>query len=557
MKLDVINKQLERTVIFAPVIVSLLVSPGSAIDPINLPKLVLLGFLAPISLVLGITTVVKSKNGFSRTLLVSILLFVVCLSLVLAIHGGDLAFHFYGTPARNTGFLAYLSLSMLLFAAAAAASADLIQKYSITLIGLGTMMAVYGIAQWQGLDFFTYVNIYGSDVFGTFGNPNFHSAFMGVVASVSMTWTLFSSLNLRVKTILLSITALSITNVFLSSDQGYLNFLAGITAALVIFLFSKGKQIAAWCVLGASGLGAMLLVFGIFNSGPLASLVYKSSLQARGFYWRAAINMMQENPFFGVGLDNFGDWYRRSRTQASAEFNPGLVADTAHSIPLDIGASGGFPLVILYFLILGLVVVSIIKVVRRNAGFNVAFASIVAAWVAYQAQSVISINQLGLGVWGWSLTGLLIGYEFKTRILKPHEAGKSLKKREQMKEELSPATLLVPFMVGIIGLMVSVPPYLAANKYYAALQSGDGTILQQSAYLKPYDRTRFLFTAQIFVENKLDSQAIQVLSDATKIYPDSFELWQRWSLIPSATPEQVLKAKSEMKRLDPFNPDLK
>jgi hypothetical protein len=58
-------------------------------------------------------------------------------------------------------------------------------------------------------------------------------------------------------------------------------------------------------------------------------------------------------------------------------------------------------------------------------------------------------------------------------------------------------------------------------------------------------------------ENKLEEKAIQILSDASKLYPDSFEIWQRWSGIPSATPAQIAKAKAEMKRLDPFNPDLK
>ena len=98
---------------------------------------------------------------------------------------------------------------------------------------------------------------------------------------------------------------------------------------------------------------------------------------------------------------------------------------------------------------------------------------------------------------------------------------------------------------------------MAANKYYKALQSGDGTVLQQSAYLKPYDRIRFLYTAQILASNNLEANAIEVLRDASIIYPDSFDLWQQWSAIPSATPAQIAKAKSEMKRLDPFNPALK
>jgi len=557
MQSSATNKLLGTYVIVIASLVTLFVSPWNSIDPINLPKLVLLGFLSPIAVVLAVIKIGKSRGAFSRPLFVHLLLFAMYLILILIINAGDFAFHFYGTPGRNSGFLAYLSFLFLLFAAAAAASAELIRKYSIALISTGLILALYGLAQWQGLDFFAYTNAYGSDVFGTFGNPNFQSAFMGIVASASMTWAVFSSLGVRVKLLLFAISGLSIANVALSSEQGYLNFTAGITASLVVFLFSKKKNLLAWSVLSVSALGAFLLMLGIFNSGPLAGIIYKSSLQARGFYWRAAINIMQENPLFGVGLDGFGDWYRRSRTQASAEFNAGIVADTAHSIPLDIGASGGFPLLLIYVFILGLAAVSIIKVVRRSNGFDVAFASIVAAWVAYQAQSVISINQIGLGVWGWSLTGLLIGYEFNTRNQKVEESSKPVKKRHQVKDTLPAATLLAAVIAGAIGLAVSLPPYLAANRFYKALQSGDGNLLQQSAYLKPYDRTRFLYAAQILASNNLESNAIDVLEDASKIYPDNFELWQQWSQIPSATPEQVSKAKAEMKRLDPFNPALK
>jgi hypothetical protein len=301
-----------------------------------------------------------------------------------------------------------------------------------------------------------------------------------------------------------------------------------------------------------------LLVFaGILNIGPLADLLYKSSLQARGFYWRAAINMMVERPFFGVGLDGFGNWYRRSRTQSAAELDASVVSDTAHNIPLDIGSGGGISLLILYLIIVALALNAVIKIVYRSHDFDPIFASLAGAWLAYQAQSLISINQLGLGVWGWSLTGLLIGYELNTRgeILggQTKPSGKKFAKKAQ----IPASTLLIAFVAAAIGSAVSLPPYFAANKYYKALQSGDGNLLYESAYLKPYDRTRFIYTAQIMSSNNLEDKAIKILNDASKLYPDSFEVWERWSQIPSATPAQKAQALAQMKRLDPLNPNLK
>jgi hypothetical protein len=380
---------------------------------------------------------------------------------------------------------------------------------------------------------------------------------MGMTAAVAITLGIFAQIKLTHRVGLLLLFVVALLNVFLSSEQGYLNFLAGFLAALLVYFFSKGKMIVAWVSLGLSGLGGFLVLAGILNIGPLADVLYKSSLQARGFYWRAGINMMIEHPVFGVGLDGFGNWYRRYRSQTAAELNAGLVSDTAHSIPLDIGSGGGLPLLILYLFLLVLALHAIIKVIKRSDEFDPIFASIVAAWVAYQAQSLISINQLGLGVWGWSLTGLVIGFELNTRegnMMSYHKvSGKIGKKKEQIPAKV----LLIAVVAGGVSTVVSIPPYLAANNFYKALQSGDGNLLFESAYLKPYDRTRFRYTVQIMSQNNLENRAIQLLVDATKLYPDSFELWQSLSQITSATPAQITKAKYEMKRLDPFNPDLK
>lgn len=551
------TKLLGTYVIFTAFAVSVFVSPWNSIDPVNLPKLVALGILSTIAFGLAMGDLRFVKNRKSRIFLVILILFVTQLLLGLIFSPDDFSFHFYGTPNRSTGFLAYLFLSFVLFASAAAASTEMLKKFTYSLIGVGAFLGLYGLGQWQGIDFFDYINAYSSNVFGTFGNPNFQSAFMGITAAVSLTWAIFGKLKLAQRAVLFAISFMAISNVYLSSEQGYLNFLAGFLAAVLVYLFTKKKMILAWTGLALSGLGGFLVMAGILNIGPFADLLYKSSLQARGFYWRAAMNMMIERPFFGVGLDGFGNWYRRSRPQSAIEVNASVVSDTAHNIPLDIGSGGGIPLLVLYLAILGLALKAIIKIIKRSQDFDPIFASIVAAWVAYQAQSLISINQLGLGVWGWSLTGLLIGYELNTRYESSNTHVKVIGRSGNKKEQIPASVLLIMVAAAAIGSAVSLPPYLAANKYYKALQSGNGNLLYESAYLKPYDRTRFLYTAQIMQENKLEDRALQILSDASKLYPDSFEIWQRWAGIPSATPAQIAKAKAEMKRLDPLNPEWK
>jgi len=557
MKDAVLNRYLGMYVLVAVIATTFLVTPYSSVDPTNLPKLCLLIVVAFVAagLVLSKRTFLLDKSF--RVPLVISGAFILQLILVLLVDSQTFSFKFYGTPSRNTGFIAYLSLSFLLLASMATAGYVLVKRYVWALVFAGAALALYGFAQSKGIDFYEFSNAYQSNVFGTFGNPNFQSAFMGIAGAAALTLAIFSSLKLLHKVALVTFVALAVFNVSLSSQQGYLNFIAGFVAAVILYLFQKKHAILSWVVVGLFSVGILSVLLGILDKGPLAEAIYKSSLQARGFYWRGAINMITDHPFFGVGMDGFGDWYRRSRSKEVAQSNTGLVSDTAHNIPLDIGSSGGLPLLILYLAIVCLAFYSVVKVVKRRSEFDVYFAAIVAAWVAYQAQSLISINQLGLGVWGWSLTGLLIGYEINTRDSALIENQKVLRKGKPVAEKLSAGALVITFITGGIGLAIAVPPYLAANKFYKALQSGDANVIQPAAYLRPYDRSRFTYVAKILQENKLEDRAITVLRDASKIYPDSYQVWERWAGITSASPIDIERAKAEMKRLDPFNPNLK
>jgi hypothetical protein len=269
--------------------------------------------------------------------------------------------------------------------------------------------------------------------------------------------------------------------------------------------------------------------------------------------------MGRDNLLTGVGMDAYGNNYRRYRSLNAFTDMPGpeTVSNAAHNVAIDIFAFGGLPLLLSYLLMIGVTLASIVRFTKRNRHFDFMFVSMASVWICYQVQSLISINQLGLGVWGWSLTGLLIGYEINTRDSLRLGNLKDVRKGKSVNEKLSAGALVLTFVTSGIGLAIALPPYLAANKFYKALQSGDANLIQPAAYLKPYDRSRFLYVAQILNENKLETEAIKVLRDASKIYPDSFELWQQWSVITSATTTDVANAKAEMRRLDPFNPDLK
>jgi hypothetical protein len=229
---------------------------------------------------------------------------------------------------------------------------------------------------------------------------------------------------------------------------------------------------------------------------------------------------------------------------------------------LDFSSGGGFPLAILYLALMFLVLIAAIRVIRRSSNFDPYFSGLFAVWVAYQAQSLISLNQLGLAVWGWIISGLIIGWEIYSRSpeneIRAVGPSKSIKRTAaKNNQQLLPSTSLAIFVGLLIGSLVGVPPLLASSKFKSAIESGNASVIMNSAKSFPQDGYRSVQVAYILHQNKLDAQALPVILEATQKYPDVFDGWKILAILTTATPAQVSEAKSQMKRLDPYNPDLK
>jgi len=121
----------------------------------------------------------------------------------------------------------------------------------------------------------------------------------------------------------------------------------------------------------------------------------------------AGWQMTLDHPLFGVGLDSYGDWYRQARGEittlrGSADRN----SNAAHSVFLDISSNGGVPLLIAYLFILGVIAVSAFRAWKKlGKNYDVVFTCLTSTWAAFHFQALISINQIGVAVWGWTIGG--------------------------------------------------------------------------------------------------------------------------------------------------------
>jgi O-antigen ligase len=553
---DKAESVLGTVLVWGLISVTLFVTPKWALDPINPIKM--LAVTAISFTALGVLLANQKALAIMRFKLPLILIgsFMAWQLIVILVSDGEILQQIFGTTGRNTGLITYLAFSILFVVSIAASNRAFLNRFLLVSLVVGLASLGYGVIQAMGGDPFDWVNPY-SPVFGFLGNPNFQSSLLGILGSIVFAHLLSSSIKFQVKGAYLVYLLLTVYVIReTASQQGFLVLLIGSSIALGIFVYQRSKALG-YSYLGLALVGFVAVLVGTLNKGPLATLLYKDSVTYRGDYWRAGWKITLDNPIFGVGLDSYGDWYRRSRSiEATLRRGPEIVSNAAHNVFLDFSSYGGFPLVFLYMALMGLVLVSAVKVIKRSQGFNAGFIGLFGGWVAFQAQSIISINQIGLALWGWILSGLIIGYEINTRNTESVEEKKPGKKAAKG-IDTSAGTSLSMFVGLVVGMLIGMPPYLASAKYKGALETSNPVVIQEAAYIWPLDSTRMTQVSRTLNDNKLEKEGLSVAEDAVKSFPEKFEVWETLYLMNSATEAQKADALAQMKRLDPLNPNLK
>jgi O-antigen ligase len=540
-------------------LVTLVVSPGLTFDPINVPKFLILG-LGLIVLSVSLKNSFESSNlkNHGMTLFFS-LVFLCAIVLSTFVADSNLSTKIFGSPGRQTGLISYSLLALTLVVFAFLSNGDLIDKLNFLIIQLGILLSVYGILQYLDLEILPYGGAYGSAVFGTFGNSNFLSAFLGMAGVVGF----LTIWNLSYKKIIRVLGAISFIfsniTIFLSnSQQGYFIMAAGIGIGLIILLSYQGMRRVALIGLLAYLSGAVLAVLAFFNKGPFASMVYQSTLGLRKEYWFAAIHTINREKLFGVGLDNFGSYYRRTRSLEVINQNPDVVTDSAHNVFLDIGSGAGLIAMVSYVLLIIYVFSKIYSVIRSRDSYDFGYLILIAVWISYLAQAFISINNLGLAIWGWVIPGLLVGYRSIEKSA-PNKSLESKSKGAVMTTRGNRNLLLARLIIGLVLFLgaFTTPTFVSSVKFYSSLKTGDPEVIKNSAYLFPDDLNRYIYVATALKNNQFEIDSRDVIRIGVEKFPDSFELWRLFSSLKIATDYEIRTSKSEMKRLDPNNPNLK
>ena len=538
--------------VYTVALVSIVVAPRVILDPINAPKMLLLFILSTAGIFLLLPHLGFYFRSKAKVLLIFTGVYVLDLLLILFLSDADFGQQIFGTFGRNNGFLAYLGLLFVFLLGALTSNESSIKRFLLGLVFVSMVSGVYGILQSMKIDPAGFVSLY-SPAIGFLGNPDFFSAFHGLalIASLAMAVVTKEKGNLRyvyVVSTLLNIYALKIAG----AKQGVLVAVIGIAFVIVILAYHRNKALG-YSLTSVGFIGLILVALGLINSGPLASIIYKSSLEARGYYWGAAWKMTVDSPFIGIGLDNFGSWYRRARSVEAYQWLPTQETNAAHNVYLDFSSNGGFPFLLLTLILVVMVLLSFLTVVRKSEKLNPYYIVGFSIWVAFQAQLLISINQIGNAVWGWALGGLLLGYSYLNDNQPVSDKNeKNSKKQKVQKSEMLPASDLLRLTGGAVLAIVIVFPYWnSAVNFQSAIESQSVERIEKAALVQPYDLVRMVGTSRVLSDNGFPEQAKAVLKITVEIFPDSYSAWEALSKLPDTPEARMKEIKAELLRLDP------
>jgi len=536
----------QRLILISLVSIVLIITPFISYEPNIQPKFLILVPLSAIALfnILFRKEVYNYKKY--STPLIFICLYVIFSLTSFIFSSQPFTKQIYGIQGRNLGLITYLCFIIFFAFSMFNSSLKLIDTALNAVQVSGFASAALGVAQLLGFNIYKGSNpVYGLGV-GFLGNPNFQSALLGI--SLVVCASLLFDPTKRKIFIYFQIVITLIALYGANSTQGYAVAIIGVAIVFAQKLYSKNylKTLLIFIFTGS-----VLLIFsilGFLGKGPISNYLYQASITYRGDYWRTAWRMMIENPLIGLGFDSYRDNFRLYRDSlATNRVGPEGVTDSPHNTFLDAGVNGGFGLFITNILIVIFILFIIIKYLRNTKTQDPRVIGLFAVWVAFVSQTLISLGNIALSLWGWIIGGLIVGLEINSKNLLNTSSNKKriiLKTRTHV-------------LLGIIfGAAVSGPNFIYDANFASSYKSGKLDRIVSSAESWPGDGYKMAMVVEILVNNGFNPDALNLAKKTTQKYPEVYEAWKTYYIVPGISSEEKNYIMSILQKLDPQNKTL-
>jgi O-antigen ligase len=328
-----------------------------------------------------------------------------------------------GIYQRNTGILFWLSIGILF----AYSSTGLIDPKEFIWISLPILLSftiVYGLLQYFDIDPYPWSNPFDA-VQLTLGNPNFAGALIGLLVVVPLglfvtrkeiIWKIFS------------VTTLAVLILLALGTKSLQSIVVMMISICVFFLiqYAKSKKLNAKLFRTLSSLAGLfilltvlLLIFTNLNflSNIKERFFFQGSVTQRLDYWRSGLQIFTDYPLIGVGPDQFQRFAALYRTKEQVlREGAFVIPDKAHSVPIDLLATGGIMAGLLWIFFVGYIFKKLLCLSRMElpAKTRLQLAIVGAIWSGYIFQALISPDHLILATLGYICAGFIIVLENPT-----------------------------------------------------------------------------------------------------------------------------------------------
>jgi O-antigen ligase len=467
---------------------------------------------------------------------------------------------FFGENQRRNGFLSYLALSIIFLSSILFINFYNLKKFFNVVAFTGLILSIYGLMQINGSDFVDWNNPYNA-VISTLGNPNFSAAIMAVLGVLTFGASLIKQFNTYYRVMMLVISPLLFFTVYqTNARQGLICIAIGLIFILNLWLYSNYRK-AGYASIVVSAFLLGIATLGMLQVGPLEKFLYKPSVSIRGYYWRAGFEMFMDKPLTGVGLDRYGSYFKQFREQLYAQtYGYDITSTNAHNVFVQMFATGGIFLGLTYlFLCIFVLYKGIRGISKSNGDQRMLLGTLIAAWLALQAQAIVSIDNIGVSIWSWLIGGAIIAlaFQIENQILngeKAFEPGKQVKSGMQPVISgfaLISMVVLVSFLyrgeVNAYNARAAFnpqDPQLRSISYNVSVKALDAPLLD------PYYA---LIVASYLVGNGYNSEGLQEIEKLHKYDPNNLDVLNTLAIF-SEQSNKIIDANRYRNLIDEYDP---
>jgi O-antigen ligase len=536
-------------------------------DPINLPKMFVLVLFAAIVLGLVIPVLLSARKISSSFQKIGLGFFgSVAIGLVISTIATDVKYTaIFGEYHRNNGALSYFAMIIMMLSSSVVFNLKSVNRF-FTFFGIaGLLLTFYGILQGIGADPVGWKIDYNPFI-TTLGNPNFTSGFLGL-AGIAILYLALDAKDLKYQAIYAIGLIADLYILWRSgSIQGMFGFLIGATVIILVKLWLINKRFGQ-IGLTIAAIAGTPVALAVLNVGPLASKLYQGTLRNRFDYWNAAFAMFKDHPIFGVGIDRFGEYYRQYAVQNQVV--QGQATDNAHSIYMQLLATGGLILFIPYLLlVLFVTFVSLKSLIKFHGEDKFKVAALFGIWLGTIALNVVTVDNLGVGVWFWITGGVLVAVssrQGKSETVDREQKAKTVNRKSAkpaIDESFFPATYITSFVLVVLVLVVLVPALGKSSTLYNFKNNASSyttetyiPALVSEARSASNDPQYLIQLAILALIQNAANEAFVMIDQVNKVDSRSYygNYFAAFALEALNKRSEAIKYRERLKELDPWN----